>query len=134
MGGGEVNEWLPELVVRVAGAAEVGDPPVLVALVAEEPDGSGFGLEFQLASVFSDQDRRMGMDTYCVCTSEGATHYGGVKRLQADSEGVVLAFERAAAERLHIPDHFRIRLDVAAEDKASFVDAIRRVLGASEDR
>ncbi len=119
---------LPELVAHVAGVAEVGDPPVLVASVAEEPDGSGVRLEFQRASVFDDQDRRLGMDTYCICTGEGATHYGGVERMDDDEDGVNIALNPEAASRLHVPDAFRIRLAVAPEARAAFLDGLRRVI------
>lgn len=117
------------LPARVVGVSRVGDPPVLVAACAEQADGSGFGLEFQLASSFDDQDRRLGMDTYCVCTSEGATHYGGVLSLAVNADLIDLRLDPAAAAGLGVPERIRLCLLTDGDSAGAFVHALRAVLG-----
>jgi len=124
-----MNDERAVLSARIASVCEVGDPPVLVAACAEEADGSGFGLEFQLARWFDDQDRRLGMDTYCVCTSEGATHYGGLLSLTVNGDLVELDLEPAAAAVLGVPQRIGLHLLVDAESAAAFNGALRVVLG-----
>lgn len=123
-----MSDSLPELVVHIAEVAEVGDPPVLIAAVAEDVDGGGFRLEFQRASVFDEQDRRLGMDTYCICTGEGATHYGGVRAIDAQEDRVLISLDEVAAARLHIPESFWIRLAVDVADAHAFLNALQRAV------
>jgi len=47
-------------------------------VLAEHPDGSGRRLEVQRSLRVDEQDRSLGMDTYCLVTEEQDTHYGGV--------------------------------------------------------
>ena len=119
-----------DLVVRAVGFEEVGDPPVKVASAAEGADGSGFGFEFQLASVFDEQDRQTGMDTYCICTSEGAAHYGGVVAVAFEEAAITLDLDAAVAARLNVPEKFRLCLEVSEVARRRFSDGLRRVLGA----
>lgn len=119
-----------ELVVHGVAFEEVGDPPVSVASAAEGADGSGFRLEFQLASVFDEQDRRTGMDTYCVCTSEGAAHYGGVVAVAFEEAAIKFDLDADAAASLDVPEKFRLRLEVPDDARQRFCDGLRRVLVA----
>lgn len=125
----QTDDDRPELVARVARVTDVGDPPVLVAALAEAEDGSGFGLMFQLASVFDEQDRKLGMDTYCICTSDGATHYGGVVRIRQTPQGIQIDITDSAARRLSAPSRFHVRMAVPPTARAEFWDALRRVVG-----
>lgn len=121
---------IEELIVHSASFQEVGEPIVYVAAVAEGVDGSGFAIEFQRATEFDEQDRRMRMDTYCICTSEGPTHYGGVARVETENDAVVIYLYQEAADILSIPDIFRIRLLVPTLDKVAFIRGLLRVLTA----
>jgi hypothetical protein len=112
----------------LASFSEVGDPAVLLAVIAEGPGGSGFRLEFQRATVFDEQDHRLGMDTYCISTSEGPTHYGGVIGIHIDGGDVDIDLDAVAADRLHLPERFRLCLDVPEVDKAAFIAGLKRVL------
>ena len=47
-------------------------------VIAELPDGSGARFEVQRSGTFEEQDRTLGMDTYCLVMDSGVSHYGGV--------------------------------------------------------
>jgi hypothetical protein len=57
---------------------ELPDLNSFVVVLAEGRDGRGRRLEIQRALAFDQQDRSLGQDTYCLCTEEGAAHYGGI--------------------------------------------------------
>ncbi|WP_434048947.1 MULTISPECIES: Imm10 family immunity protein [Sorangium] len=58
--------------------AEHSDVNAFMAILAEHPDGSGTRLEIQKPLSSDEQDRRLGLDTRCLCTEEVATRHGGV--------------------------------------------------------
>ena len=66
-----------QFTARAVTAEEIEGAVFIVAL-AEGEDGDGVHLLLQRANTFDDDDRRSGMDTYCLSTEDGATHYGGV--------------------------------------------------------
>lgn len=96
---------------------------------AENPDGSGFRLEFQLADSFDEQDRELGMDTYCTVTSDGATHYGGVSDWAISDLGLDIHLEADAAECLGLPSAVRLKVSLTGDKLAELRDAITRILG-----
>jgi hypothetical protein len=51
-------------------AVELPELETFAVVLAEEPDG-GERLELQKAFSFDEQDRRLGMDTYCLSTETG---------------------------------------------------------------
>lgn len=119
----------PTLVAKQALYEEVGDPRVLVAAVAECADGSGFRLEFQRAWVFDQQDQRSGMDTYCLCTGDGATHYGGVETINVSGSSIDIELNASASSALGMPKRFLLRLAVPEVEVVRFNQGLRRVLG-----
>jgi hypothetical protein len=85
-----------------------GTPKTFVVLLLENRDGSGRRLELQRASDYSDQDRQLGLDTYCIVTETQATHYGGVTRCAVKQKAVEFWLTKKAAgalglEELHLP-------------------------------
>jgi hypothetical protein len=73
-----------------------------VVVLAENPDGSGARLELQKALSLDEQDRKLGMDTYCLCTDEGATFYGGIKSWKLMPDLLEINLNMQAAEALGV--------------------------------
>ena len=74
---------------------------VQALVIAELPDGSGTRFEVQRSGTFDEQDRTLGMDTYCLVMDSGATHYGGVIGWQVDEANVLrLTLDDRAATAL----------------------------------
>lgn len=83
---------------------------VAVLVLAEHQHASGRRVELQRALVVTDEDRRLGMDTYSLAAESGATHYGGVES-STFSDGVLeRRLDPDAAQALGVEGGFRIRL------------------------
>jgi hypothetical protein len=63
---------------------------------------SGDAIHLQLAHGFDDQDRELGMDTYCLVRG-GLTHYGGPFDLTVGPGRVALTLDDEAARVLELP-------------------------------
>jgi hypothetical protein len=115
--------------VRAASAMELLDLGAFVVVLAEHPDGSGLRLEIQRALEFDEQDRALGMDTYCLCTDSGATHYGGIVRHELSSPWLTIVLDVSAAEALGTRG-YRLRLAV---DPAGFSEILAGIQRATSD-
>ncbi len=105
------------------------DGGVLIAMAGENLDGSGAWIDFQLALEFTEQDTRLEMDTYCVATHEGHTHYGGIERVEPGDGYVDVLFRPAAAAKLQLPPRLRIGLGHVASRAPEFVALLQRIVG-----
>lgn len=123
------QEQREELRVNAVHAGALHDAPGLLAMVAEQADGSGFGIQFSMAETFDDQDRTLGMDTYCIRTSEGACRYGGVVSAGSGPDYVDIDLDSATAAALHVPERFRLRLLVEPAVIEDFTDEMAKLLG-----
>lgn len=111
-------------------ALEMPDLNSFVIVLAEEPDGSGKRLEIQRALEFDEQDRELGQDTYCVCTDQGATYYGGITSWEVAGDVLRIVLNTKAATALHVKDGFEIEVGVDAEALAQLKSSLQRILSA----
>jgi hypothetical protein len=107
-------------------AEELRELYAFVVVLAEDPDGSGPRLELQKALSFDEQDRMLGLDTYCLCTEAGATCYGGVKAWTIGPDALEIRLDADAAETLGTPG---FAIDFPPEEFAALRDGLTRVLG-----
>jgi hypothetical protein len=119
---------MDEFPVKAVFAGKLEDTNALVIILAEMPDGSGRRVELQRALSFDEQDRKTGMNTYCVCTDSGATHYGGVQRYSLDDNLLTIRLSGEAAAELEVEDGFVLTLDAPKSALASLRSALPRVL------
>lgn len=117
-----------ELVVRAVGFGPLDGGAGLLAAVAEGADGSGFSIQFSRAASWDQQDRDLGMDTYCISTSEGATYYGGVVEMTAGSGFIDVDLKPKAARTLYLPQRFRLSLAVDDDVVSRFVGGMAEIL------
>ncbi|WP_168220813.1 Imm10 family immunity protein [Streptomyces sp. RFCAC02] len=76
-----------------------------------------------------EQDVRLGMDTYCTITEEGATAYGGVAGATLRDSVLRLRFTPATADELELTEpSLSLRLRVPGERITELGRALRRVL------
>jgi len=119
--------------VATAGAAEeLEDLNTFAVVLAERSDGSGSRLEIQRALTFDEADRQSGMDTYCLCTHTGATHYGGVKSWQKNGDKLELLLDAEAADELGIDVNVSIELRMAEDNVDIVLAGLRRVLATAQ--
>jgi hypothetical protein len=112
---------------KVVAAAELPDLNTFAVVLAEDGDGSGLRLEIQKALSFDEQDRRLGLDTYCLCTEAGATYYGGVTSWTLTEGSLELRLDEKAAEVLGVEGGFVVNF--APERLPAIKEGVERILG-----
>lgn len=114
-------------VARAVSADAFEDLNAFVVCLAEEPDGSGRRLELQRALSFDEQDRRNGMDTYCLSTESGASHYGGVRSWRL-TRGLLTLELDARAEKALGASAFEVKLQIFQPKMEKILADLRHVL------
>lgn len=92
-------------------------------------DEAGATLEVQRSLEFEDQDRSLGMDTYCIVSSSGASHYGALTSWQITGATLLLDLTVSAADELGLPARLSIPLD--DQGVALVREHLQRILTAS---
>jgi hypothetical protein len=95
--------------------------------LAEDEDGGGRNLIFQLAYTYDEQDVRLGQDTYCITDEVAAVVYGGVTACVLDGRQLYLHFTPEAAEELDLPKECRLRLEVDQQSLEQLRHGLRKV-------
>ena len=98
-------------------------------VLAEHEDGSGERVELQRPLVVTDDDRRLGTDTYCLVNEGGVTHYGGVEGWSLDDSSLELRLDQEAARILGAEGGYRIRLTNPTKAAPVVRDGLRAILG-----
>lgn len=98
-------------------------------ILAEHADGTGMRLEIQRALEFDEQDRATGMDTYCLCTERGATHYGGVVSWRLEHDVLEVLLDEQASAELET-NGFRVGLSLERDTHAVLRAGLVRVFGS----
>ena len=106
-------------------SVELPESATFTVVLAEELDG-GERLELQRALSFDEQDRRLGMDTYCLCTEAGCV-YGGVASWTVSADALELRLEEQAAKMLGVDGGFRVSFP--PERRQVLREGLERVLG-----
>lgn len=117
---------------RAVAAQELTDANTFAVVLAEHPDGTGQRLELQLSLTFDDSDRRLGQDTYCICTESGATHYGGVTGWNLNELMLEITLDEAAARELGVNRGFRVALKPEVTVGIQLREGVTRVLGSMD--
>jgi hypothetical protein len=112
---------------RAVGFLSEGDLNAEVLVVAEQPDGSGQRLEISRSVVATEQDRRLGMNTYCLVNEKEATVYGGVTDWSCDNAELRISLTAEAGEVLGA-SVYRIRIPNPG-DLAIVRDQLDAILG-----
>ncbi len=131
------NHTIQQVDVRCVAVEELTDLETFVVGLAERQDGSGRGLIFQSPLSFDEideQDRALGMDTYCISTDEGASHYGGLTDCVLQDNALILRFEAEAAEMLGIAKECNLNLLVNQEDILQLREGLQRIFTSVRTR
>ena len=81
-----------------------------VVVLAEHLDGSGRRIELQRTCSPDEQDRALGLHTYCLVTESGTTHYGGIDPWAVKEGRLRLSLSTEAATALGLDTALSIRL------------------------
>jgi hypothetical protein len=96
---------------RACAAEELTDLEAYVVAIYDDPQSPSYGLELQKPLVVDQQDRDLGLDTYCIAMIDGRTHYGGIKTVQLQGKRLSIAIDQQAADALG-EDGVDVLLDV----------------------
>jgi hypothetical protein len=96
---------------RGVSATELPDLNTEAVILTEDADGDGLRLELQRGLKYTEQDRRLGLDTYCLVTHTGATVYGGVRSYTLEGSSLTMRLEPIAYDTLGVPEEFTILLE-----------------------
>jgi len=107
---------------------DVSDLAVFAVIVAENQDGSGCRIEIQRSHSFSEEDRRLGQDTYCVSTAAGASCYGCVSSWCLKGDVLEIHLDGKAARCLGVAGGFLVRLEASEEELQTLREGLLRVL------
>lgn len=95
---------------RAVAAEELPDLETFAVVFAENVDGSGQRLELQRSLPPNEDEEDEDMQTYCVCTEDGACCYGGVTGWSLDGARFELRLDERAA-RVFGADGFVVTLE-----------------------
>jgi hypothetical protein len=122
---------MSSFVATTAAVEEQADVNTFLVGLSEDETGEGEHLILQRSCEFSDQDRRLGMATYCLVTPSG-TAYGGVVSCTLKDRTLEIDLSRDNAVKLGT-SRFKIDLAVDAETIRRVRDGLRRIF-PKEDR
>ena len=69
---------MKRLTVRAISVQELEDLNAFVIALYDQKEMSMSWIEIQQPLTLNTQDQQLGLDTYCVTTNTGASHYGGI--------------------------------------------------------
>src|SRR5829696_9724689 len=118
---------MSELIITCAAVETLTELNTFVLAMAEDVDGSGHRIELQRSLKFDDQDRALGLDTYCVCLASGASHYGGIRSCVLNGRRLSIEFTEEASTELSIEPSIDIILRVDEDAVAQVRDGLRRI-------
>ena len=104
----------------------------LIAL-ADEVESPAQSLELQRSLELDEQDNANGMDTYCIVTATGATHYGGILSCTMTENTLTLDFSREAETDLGLRG-YEITLNLPASDKALLRSGLKSLFNSDKNR
>src|ERR1700733_9273835 len=96
-----------EIMTRV-GYIRDSDLNYMALVILDEE--SGDTMEIQKSLSFDEQDRALGMDTYCI-VRDGSSHYGGLEAWRIVDGSLSLTLTEGAAATLELPSEFEIPID-----------------------
>jgi hypothetical protein len=126
---------MERLTVRLIAFDEVPEDDYMVLAFAEETDGSGDQLMIQRSlSAADEQDRQLGMDTYCLVTASQATHYGGVTSWELRGKELIIQLQADAARVLGVEGGFILQLAVDQAASAGLLKTLLKIFDVTRDR
>ncbi|PIB05723.1 MULTISPECIES: Imm10 family immunity protein [Streptomyces] len=119
----------PEWLVRVVAVQENVPDSCFIVGIAEDEYGEGRYLTLQSGlEEPGEQERRLGLDSYCVVNETGGVHYGGIESVALSADQISFRFTSEAVGALSLPDQ-EMTLDIApGSDVQNLRDGLRRVL------
>lgn len=81
----------------------------------------------------TEQDRRLGLATYCLSLTSGWTAYGGVISCTIDDGALNLLLTPETANKLGVPEEGRFPLNIGEEEVARLAAALKIVFDVHDE-
>ena len=109
----------------------IDDNGVRIVGITEDPDNDeARSLMFMDGPSYTNQDRRLGQDTYCVCDEQQRIAYGAVESYHVTNTALVLNLTENGSDSLDLPRQMILELKLNDHD----VDVLRNGLSRIIDR
>ncbi|BBC29385.1 hypothetical protein SGFS_006790 [Streptomyces graminofaciens] len=116
-------------VVRKISIEENLPDSVFTVGLAEDEAGQGCYLVFQCGlEEPSEQNRRLGLDSYCILNESGGVDYGGVEEVSISQNRLTLRFREEAIEELELPNENIVLAFHSGSDMAGLRIGLGRIL------
>jgi hypothetical protein len=125
-----------QFVIRKAASEELSDLNTLIVALSEDPNGEGDGLQFMRTLDPSqedrEQDRALGLDSYCITLPAGeAVVYGGLIACTLGDSELRLELTPEAAGELGVAQIVTMVLDIPLDEKKGIAETLPKVLADS---
>lgn len=111
---------------HVCAVQEMEDLNTFLIALADQADAPSRYVELQRSIEQDEQDAALGMDTYCIVTALGATHYGGIVSCVLTDDRLALRFSEEAEIALGLQG-YNIKLALSTPDKKSLRSGLARL-------
>ena len=117
-----------ELIAKAIAVTELPDEEIFLISMYDNLENPQDGIEFQKSlGEIDDQDRDLGMDSYCISTSFGSTDYGGLASCVLNQTSLNLRFNPEEGKILGFPDGLRIHLETDPTTTEALRDGLARI-------
>lgn len=120
---------MERFMAKAIAGEEIEELNTFSVVLAENPNGSGIRVEIHRAITFDYSDRNTGMDTYCLCTEWGATHYGGVSCWEMDNNSLRIYLNAETCRVLNVENGFEIDFCLSIQEREHLLNSLVRVFG-----
>ncbi len=103
------------------------DLSAFVIVLADRSEAPTEWLEIQQSLEFDAQDEDLGLDTYCLVISAGASQYGGITACKLDDDKLKIVLSSAAARDIGLDQHLEFDLSAAKAEIAGLRNALGRI-------
>jgi hypothetical protein len=102
----------------------IEDLNAFVIVLADNPTSPTKWLELQKSLSLDEQDAELGMDTYCIVTSSGATFYGGITSCLLSDKMLKIELTQEASDMLGTAG-FEISLSITNDAWQNLKDGLK---------
>jgi hypothetical protein len=104
------------------------DDSLTGAALAERDDSSGWNLVFERSHAFTDADRKIGQDNYCITNEAGTAIYGGVTAWAIEGADLTMSLDGNASGKLGMAGETTITLAFDASSITELKAALTEIL------
>ena len=124
----EISEMdMQTFIVQAISVNELTDVETFLVGMYDNAEMPGEYFEIQKSLTFDEQDYELGMNTYCIVLSNGATHYGGIESCVLQGNLLNIGLLVTAAQTLGIHTEIECHLQVTQDAIDTLRSGLQRI-------